>query len=321
MDIYRIGIVCLAIGVPASAVAAEQASSSSSAAVGQATPCSTAPLGHFSDSSTDTAYLEQRGIAYALKRDYTNALAYLQRACELAPSDPDYAYTVGRVQVLSGHPDQALPFFDRTLVLQPNHLQALLARAQLRLKDHARAKADLDSVDRIVDSTDDVRLDVGMLYDAIGELNAAIHQYDLWLESHVEDPRRAVGLDARCRAWAEADQNLDQALKDCDDALRQQSDSSNTAGGGGFIRPRLHDNPDILASRGLVWLRRGEFNRALKDYDEAVAGRPKVAEYRFARGLAKLRAGRQADGQADIAAAVAMQKDVADRFATWGLKP
>jgi Flp pilus assembly protein TadD len=90
---------------------------------------------------------------------------------------------------------------------------------------------------------------------------------------------------------------------------------------GGFLRLHTRDNPDVLASRGLVQLRRGEFDRAIKDYDEAVAGRPKTAEYRFARGLAELRAGRQAAGQADIAAATTLQKDVGAHFAAWGLMP
>jgi tetratricopeptide (TPR) repeat protein len=273
------------------------------------------------DGPPDAAALMKRGTAYAARNDFKDALPDLEKACELAPREPDYFYELGRVQWQSGHSDLALQAFDRSIELKPDDVPALLARARLRFNDHARSKEDLDTIDRIVAPGDDLRLEVGLTYDAIGELPAAIHQYDLWLDAHLEGGRRALALDARCRAQAEADQNLDRALKDCNEALMRLDSSAAIPDNASLIRPHVRENPDILASRGLVWLRRGEFDRAIKDYDDAVAERPKVAEYRFARGLARLRAGRQAQGQADIAAAIAMQKDIAERFAAWGLKP
>jgi tetratricopeptide (TPR) repeat protein len=269
----------------------------------------------------DAAALAQRGTDYAARKDFKDALSDLQKAAQLSPK-PDYLYALGYVQWQSGHSDLALQSFDKALALKPDHIPALLARARVRSKDdHARAKADLDAADRIARPDDDMRLDIGMVYDAIGESRAAIRQYDLWLDSrHEEDPRRVVALDARCRALAEANQNLDQGLKDCDEAIRRLR-STDVEGPDSFIHIRPQDNPDLLGSRGFVQLRRGDFDRAIKDYDVAVAGRPKTAEYRFARGLAEIRAGRQDKGRADIAAATAMEPDVAKRFADWGLKP
>ena len=311
-------VLCLLL-LGSSWAAAQSAATSSSSSIGPVAPCPGAPLQDFRERSTDAAFLEQRGISYAARRDLKDALAYLQRACELAPGTADYVYALGRVQWANGQSDLALQSFDRTLALEPDYVQALLARARLRFKDRASAEHDLDSVDRIAPPKDEVRLDLGLTYEAIGALRPAIHQYDLWLDAHPDDSLRSVGLAARCRARAEADQDLDRALEDCDSALREAANSQAT--GEGFIRPHPHDNPDVLASRGLVWLRRGEFERAIKDYDDAVDERPKIGEYRFARGLAELRLGRQAKGQADIAAASAIQPDIAERFAAWGLKP
>jgi tetratricopeptide (TPR) repeat protein len=281
-----------------------------------------AELKNVADQPADAAALMKRGTEYAARKDYKDALADLEKACELAPREPDYFYALGSVQLQSGHPDLALQAFNRTLELKPDDVPALLAHARLSSDDHARSKKDLDTIDRIVAPEDDQRLETGLSYDAIGELPAAIHQYDLWLSSHIDaGTRRVIALDARCRALAEADQNLDQALKDCNDALRQLENGNDVRGSAVLIRQHAGANPDILASRGLAELRRGDFDRAIKDYDDAVAARPKTAEYRFARGLAELRAGRQAKGQADIAAATALQKDIAGRFADWGLKP
>jgi tetratricopeptide (TPR) repeat protein len=271
------------------------------------------------DQSKDAAALMRRGTEYAARKDFKDALPDLEKASKLAPQ-PDYLYELGYVQWQSGHPDLALQSFNETLELKANHVPALLARARLRSKDHTSAEADLDAIDRIAGPNDDTRLDIGLTYDAIGELPAAIHQYDLWLGSHHEDARRALALDARCRALAEANQRLDDALKDCKEAIRRLH-STSVEGPDQFIHIHPQDNPDVLGSRAFVQLRLGQFDRAISDYDAAIAARPKTAEYRFARGLAELRAGREAKGRADIAAATAMDPDVAKRFAAWGLKP
>jgi hypothetical protein len=47
---------------------------------------------------------------------------------------------------------------------------------------------------------------------------------------------------------------------------------------------------------------------------------PKQASSLYGRGMAKLRTGRAADGQRDIAAAKALQANIADEFATLGIR-
>lgn len=269
------------------------------------------------DQSQDAAALEQSGTRYLARKDFKDALPDLEKAAKLSPR-PDYLDELGYVQWQTGKPDLALQTFDTVLKLKPDDVPALLTRARLS-KDHKSAKADLDAIDRIADADDQVRLDLGLVYDSLGESSAAIRQFDLWLAAHQEDARSVVALDGRCRALAEANQKLDDALKDCNEAIRRLDRAGTVATG--FIQQHPQENPDLLGSRGFVELRRGEFDRAIKDYDTAVAGRPKTAEYRYARGLAELRAGRQDKGRADIAAATAMKPDVAEHFDAWGMKP
>jgi tetratricopeptide (TPR) repeat protein len=261
-------------------------------------------LGHFADQPTEAAEFLRRGTAYAARRDFDDALADLKRACELAPREPDYLYELGRVQWQSGHPDLALQSFDRVLALKPDHIPALFGRAQLNLREPARAKEDLDAVDRLVPPQDNVRLQLASLYGAAYEFAAAVRQYDLWISSHREDARLATALNGRCWVQAEANQNLDRALSDCNQALRL-----------------IRGNPQFLDSRGLVQLRRGKLDRAIDDYDAALALRPKVATSLYGRGLAELLKGRQAEGKADLAAASAIEPRIAERFARMGLMP
>jgi tetratricopeptide (TPR) repeat protein len=112
----------------------------------------------------------------------------------------------------------------------------------------------------------------------------------------------AGALNSRCWARALGGQELDKALADCNTALK------------------LHPNTaDFLDSRGLVYLRQGNYDKAIADYDAALRLAPKTAWSLYGRGLAKSRKGMSAEGQADIAAATALQPKIAERAASFGI--
>jgi tetratricopeptide (TPR) repeat protein len=81
------------------------------------------------------------------------------------------------------------------------------------------------------------------------------------------------------------------------------------------------ENPDFLDSRGLVYLRLGKLKDAIRDYNSALEVNPNMPTALFARGLAELRDGRKARGQADLAAAEKLNGGIAQLFASMGLTP
>jgi hypothetical protein len=64
----------------------------------------------------------------------------------------------------------------------------------------------------------------------------------------------------------------------------------------------------------------GRSRDAISDYDAALRINPRHASSLYGRGLAKLRTGNSADGNGDIAAAKAVQSDIADEFASYGMR-
>jgi tetratricopeptide (TPR) repeat protein len=64
----------------------------------------------------------------------------------------------------------------------------------------------------------------------------------------------------------------------------------------------------------------GAFREAIADYGAAIAQNPKDAGSLYGRGMAKLKAGNIADGNADIAAAKAVEPDIADIYAGYGVR-
>ena len=80
--------------------------------------------------------------------------------------------------------------------------------------------------------------------------------------------------------------------------------------------------PQILAYRGFAYLKLGQLDKALADYDAAFALTKSAdhADWLYVRGVAKLKKGDATGGNADIASAKAMKSDIAEEYATYGIK-
>ena len=96
--------------------------------------------------------------------------------------------------------------------------------------------------------------------------------------------------------------SLDQALADCNQALKLAPDDINT-----------------LSNRGLAYFRMSQLDPALADFNAALAIDAQKADPLFLRGLVKRAKGDAAGAAADIAAAKASDPNVAVRFGRDGL--
>jgi tetratricopeptide (TPR) repeat protein len=81
------------------------------------------------------------------------------------------------------------------------------------------------------------------------------------------------------------------------------------------------NDADIMDSRGFAYLRLSRLDDAVTDFGEALRRTPKKAGSLYGRGVAKLKKGDVGGGEADIAAAKAIQADIADEFARYGVTP
>ena len=76
---------------------------------------------------------------------------------------------------------------------------------------------------------------------------------------------------------------------------------------------------EVLDSRALVKLRLGDLDGAIADYKAALSLQSVNASSRYGLGLAQLRKGLVADGDANLQAALGMRAGVADEFKRMGL--
>jgi tetratricopeptide (TPR) repeat protein len=166
-----------------------------------------------------------------------------------------------------------------------------------RKADYERAIADYDQALKLK-PTSETYFNRGNVYLAKSQYDHAIDDFNQAIRLR---PDFAPAFDNRC--WARAVVGiLKQALADCNEALR--------------LLPR---NPTTLGSRGFIFLKMTHFDAAVSDYDGALQMDPKLAFALYGRGLAKLK-NEDASGQADIAAAKALQADIAEEYLRYGIR-
>jgi tetratricopeptide (TPR) repeat protein len=260
------------------------------------------------DQPTDAAGFARRGAAYDARHDYDAAIADLTRACELTPTESGYFYQRGMAHWHKGQGDLALADFDQAIKLKPDDPDALIGRAGLRASRHAPAAEvtpDLEAAGRALPKQAEMRLHIGSVYGSVGQPAAAVVEFSKWIDSHPRDnPLMPNALNLRCWSRALTGQELEDALNDCNAALKMRP---NTA--------------QFLDSRGLVYLRQNNYDKAIADYDAALHLQPKIAWSLYGRGLAKQHKSLTAEGQADIAAATALQPKIAENAAKYGINP
>jgi tetratricopeptide (TPR) repeat protein len=278
------------------APAAAQAQAAAGAAASPVAPTA-------ADEPTDAAGFGRRGSARAARREFDGAISDFSRAAELEPNDPQHLFDRGLARAQNRQPVLAMADMDQALKLKPDFAPALLTRGELHLgsKDEAGAKADFEAAARVDPY---LRFQIGDAYQRAGDTDAAIGQYDQWIEARPKDEKLAFVLNARCWARALAGREPDKALADCTAALKLKPHTS-----------------EILDSRGLACLRLGDLDGAIADYDEAIRLQPKSAWSLYGRGVARLKKGLKAEGEADIAAATTLAPRLPDEARRHGVTP
>jgi len=151
---------------------------------------------------------------------------------------------------------------------------------------------------------------IGTIYARAGRYDDAIAQYDEAAKLRPNDPR---AFNSRCWIRASHGRDLDRATADCDRAI--------------WLEPA---NPDYVDSRGMVAYRLGQFDAALKSYNEALVlyakqtepnPNPRSTPSLFMRGVVEHRLGNTTDGDKDIAAALASDPLVRLKYQDYGITP
>jgi len=252
-----------------------------------------------------------RGNAYFSKGDYNGAARDYDEAVRLNPKNSVAFYNRGNVYNRLGQYDDAIENYDKAIELRQDYANAFTNAFNNRcsaytskgaydraIEDCSRAIA-LDATkanyfvsrgnaynkkpdyDRAMSDYDQaIRLDANNVSAYLGRCSVFIDKanYGSAIESCDQalkrQPNNQSARNNRC--WARAIQGpqeqLKQALDDCDEALR--------------LRP---NDPYAFDSRGFVYLKMGDFEKAIADYDQSIMLGGERAGSLYGRGLRNLR--------------------------------
>ena len=201
-----------------------------------------------------------------------------------------------------GDNDSAIADYSEAIRLDPRYSKAYGNRGNAyRAKgDYDRAVADYDQAIKI--GSNEVQFDYnnrGLAYADKGDLDRAIADYS---EAIRLDPKYGAAYNNRGDAY-KAKGEIDRAIADYSEAIRL-----------------VPNNFSYVRDRGNALYLAGKYDLAIADYDKLIQFDPKAGDGLYGRGMAKLKKGDNAGGNADIAAAKDLEVDIAEQFAKYGIK-
>ena len=199
---------------------------------------------------------------------------------------------------VKGDYDRAIQDYNQAIKLNPKFAVAYNNRgvAHERKNEYDRAISDYDQAIKVKPSAE--------AYFNRGNAQLVRNRYDHAIDDYNQairlKPDFAAVFDNRC--WARGVVGiLKPALADCNEALRL-----------------MPNNAATLESRGFIFLKMSHFDAAVSDYDAILRTNPKLAFALYGRGLARVKNG-DPSGEADLAAAKALQADIAEECARYGV--
>jgi tetratricopeptide (TPR) repeat protein len=251
-----------------------------------------------------------RARAYFHAKEYDRAVADFDEALKL---DPKLALAlVGRGAAYGEKKkyERAVADFDAALRIDPKLTVALLARACMYdgKKDHDRALEDIDKALVIDPESTEALMQRALVHANHGDYRRAFD--DAGKAQQLMYEPTSGDFNGTCWIRVLANVDLDKAVRECNRALDLARPSS---------------RPGILHSRAVAFLRRGELAASRADFDEGLSFARHDDEHLranlfYGRGLVKLRMGDPAGGEADKAAALALEPDIAEDYTRHNIK-
>lgn len=227
----------------------------------------------------------QIGLIELQRGKLDSAHAWVSRALQSGPDFANGYLTLGAIERERGHCEVSLAALDQAVSRLPQNPKAYASRAftLLALQRHRDVIADLERALRLGAETADYRQALGISFQALGELEAALPQY-----------QRAVELNPRLvKAWSNSgliyyelkrwDESLacfervlqldptdDTALGNCAELTEKLGRSDESLALYQRLVERQPDHAVAHYNIGHEWHRRNNFDLALKSYNRAL---------------------------------------------------
>lgn len=208
----------------------------------------------------------------------------------------------GMLRATQSEDQRALADFGQALLLDTQSAAAHIQRGLLHEKHGAFGPAAVDfaAADQIDDRSEGAEYLASVITAQATAYRSQIPQLSQRIAAN---PKVAALYNDRCWLRGVVGEALDSALEDCNRALELAPNSA-----------------EMLDSRGLVNLKRGDYQAALADYTAASAQEPERGHFLYGRGVARYGLGMREEAQADWRAADALEPGIAAVYESYGVR-
>src|ERR1035437_193512 len=228
-----------------------------------------------------------RGDAYTARGDYDLAILDYDQSIKQNPTYAKAFNNRGVANLKKGEYDRALENLNEAIKLDPTYASAFANRAETYQR-----KNDFDHAARDYDEALRLKPDFRTIWSG--------------------------------RCWTRAVLGeLQAGLADCNKALQFEPNYATTYDAQ-VISLKIGPRESYLAvthdARGLIYLKMGQFDSAIDDYNSALRFDASLARALYGRGLAKRKKGDASGADADMTAAKTIQAKIGDDFARYGVQ-
>lgn len=248
--------------------------------------------------------LFSRGTAYYVLEQLENAMNDYNEAIKLDPKAKEIFFARAVIWQKAERLEESIRDYTAAINLDPKYGDAYGNRGnvyQYGLEDYVSAIKDYDTALGIREHALEFSNRGSAYLYGLQDYPKAIADFDAALKLDATD---AGAWGMRCWARTMQGAGLDQAVADCDKAMSLGLDK----------------DPIAVSARAIANYKRKKFQAAWADFDASLKLDASNAEYLYGRGLAAKQLGKAADAQADIAAAVKAEPDVASFFEDYGIR-
>jgi tetratricopeptide (TPR) repeat protein len=250
--------------------------------------------------------IAMRGWSYQEMEDYERAIADYSEKIRLQPQAADgYGWRAG-AYLGKGDYARAIEDYSRAIQLGPEETDIAVwyhdrGLARHSLEQPKQAIKDYDKAIELNPSEPGSFIDRGYAYYDLKRYRQAVADFSQAIDLAPED---AANWNERCWARAVWGEKLDDALADCEQALE--------------LDPL---NAYAFDSRAFIRLKQRDWAQAEADYEAAMAIDESYASPHYGRGIALIRLGRQADGEAELARAAELDPEIPGLYEELGMTP
>tara|TARA_R110001606_G_scaffold74462_3_gene172557 strand:+ start:7706 stop:10648 length:2943 start_codon:yes stop_codon:yes gene_type:complete len=242
-----------------------------------------------------------RAVLAMAANDIPSAVAALTRAIDMKDKNSWALEQRVNLNFFRGDYDSAMADAKTLLDYDPTSFTGAYFKAKTlsQTERYQEALSYLDSNEPKISNEMDFQLMRAEIHVQMADFEAARESYGL-IRSNADGNSRQ--FNALCWSLATVNFDLETALHDCDAALK--------------LEP---GEPAYLDSKAMVLLRMGRYQEAIEMYDQALKKSADFAVSQYGRGLAKIKSGDLAGGQADLKAAERLHPGISAEYKHMGL--